>query len=447
MVPAERKLALTVSALEARLVQLPGAFHLCEGERQFWGALPDREERRLDPVAELSFGDRAGDSAAATGADSRSSAFPAVDRGVRQADDFPEWVGALPYEAFRRLERQGGARADQRPSPEWLEPRWCRYAAVVENAADGLRVRGRDRPSVDGLIDALFSVKDLAHRREVRLELLQPVEAGEIHEQRVRRALEAIARGDLYQVNLARRFSYRAEGHPLDILRSLGTRGTAPYAAAISWGEDGLVSLSPELFLDVMPDGRVRTRPIKGTRPRTGNPRLDALAAAELDACEKERAELAMVIDIERNDLGRLAEVGSVRLSDGPSVVEYSTILHREAQVEARLRRGTSLSTLLQATMPSGSITGAPKVRAMDCIAELEAHRRGMYTGALGTVSHQGRLRLSMAIRVLTLKDGLGHYFSGGGIVADSDPAREVEETLWKVAPLAAANRPRAEHS
>lgn len=436
MVPAERELPLTVSALEALLVQLPGAFQLCEGERQFWGALPDRVSRHLDPLAGLTFGQLAGGPAAAAQLDALTEDFRVAAGKSAREDDFPEWVGVLPYEAFRGLERRGGAEADRRPRPEWVLPKWCRYPAVVERGPSGLRVRGQDRRAVERLVDALLSRAGDALRRTPRLELLQPVEESEVHERRVLRALEAIARGDLYQVNLARRFSYRAEGHPLDILRSLGKRGAAPYAAALSWGEHGLVSLSPELFLDVLPDGLVRTRPIKGTRPRTGDAERDARAAAELDACEKERAELAMVIDIERNDLGRLAVVGSVRLSEAPSVVEYPTILHREAQVEARLRAGTSLEALLLATMPSGSITGAPKVRAMEWIAELEAHRRGIYTGAIGTLSHHGRLRLSMAIRTLTLKKGHGHYFSGGGIVADSDPAREVEETLWKVAPL-----------
>jgi para-aminobenzoate synthetase component 1 len=182
----------------------------------------------------------------------------------------------------------------------------------------------------------------------------------------------------------------------------------------------------------------VVTRPIKGTRPRSADPRKDARLRGELDTSEKERAELAMIIDIERNDLGRLAVAGSVKLVEAPHVVSHPTVHHREAAIAAQLRPGVSRSELITTMMPSGSVTGAPKIAAMELIAELEATRRGLYTGALGYISRSGRLRLSMAIRVLTMSGGQAHYYTGGGIVADSDPAQELEETIWKAEQLRA---------
>jgi anthranilate/para-aminobenzoate synthase component I len=160
---------------------------------------------------------------------------------------------------------------------------------------------------------------------------------------------------------------------------------------------------------------------------------------AALDADPKERAELAMVIDVERNDLGRIAVPGSVELIGRPRVITRGTVHHREATLRARLRPGLGRADLVRAMLPSGSVTGAPKVRAMEVIAALEAERRGLYTGALGAVFGDGTLRLSMAIRTLTVRDGEGHYFAGGGIVADSDPVRELEETRWKALQLGVA--------
>lgn len=257
-----------------------------------------------------------------------------------------------------------------------------------------------------------------------------------MHEQRVAAALDCIARGQLYQVNLARRFTFSCKGNPLSLLSALGPMAAAPFAAALDFGDVQVVSTSPELFLDLLPSGKVTTRPIKGTRPRAVAPDEDERQRVELDRSEKERAELSMVIDIERNDLGRICEPGSVVMSQAPHVVSHPTVHHREATVEGQLLPNVSKTTLIETMMPSGSVTGAPKSAAMDLIARLEAHRRGLYTGALGTILAGGRMRLSMAIRVLTIKDGEAHYFAGGGIVADSDPHQELQETNWKAEQL-----------
>ncbi len=300
---------------------------------------------------------------------------------------------------------------------------------MAEISDRGVRVVGDDAREVDRLARSLSQAP---RRRGCEISAAEAPEPGAVHAQRIRAALELIARGELYQVNLARRFRFRVEGHPLAQLERMTRRARAPYAALIRCGEVDVVSTTPELLLRLEPSRRLLTAPIKGTRPRGRDARSDALLAAELEADPKERAELAMIIDVERNDLGRVATTGSVRLLGAPRVVTHPSIHHRVARVAARLRPELGRSELLEAMLPSGSVTGAPKIRAMDAIAELEAHRRGLYTGAFGVLSHDGGLQLAMAIRTLTVRDGEGHYFAGGGIVADSDPDREVEETLWK---------------
>ncbi|HEX3854674.1 MAG TPA: anthranilate synthase component I family protein [Polyangiaceae bacterium] len=344
----------------------------------------------------------------------------------------PRWVGLMPYEARRELERAG--HGGQRAAPHLLEPHWVRYAAVAVVAADGVRVVGEDQARVRELAARLRGPARSA--AAVSLAPFGAFEAPELHRLRIRRALEHIRAGDLYQVNLARRFDFQVRGAPWHVLARMLERGPSPYAAAFSWGALDVISVSPELFLSTDACGSILTSPIKGTRPRGSSAEGDAALARELDADPKERAELTMVLDVERNDLARLAVPGSVRLTVPPHVEAHGTVLHRVATLRAQLRPEVSRTELLHRMLPSGSVTGAPKVRAMDLIAELEAERRGLYTGAFGYLAHDGTLELGMAIRTLTVREGQGHYFAGGGIVADSDPEREVQETLWKAEAL-----------
>lgn len=401
---AQRSLGVDGERLRRNLTRLPGAFWLRDEGRVFAGAFPDARSDAIDPEPDLD--------------------------SCWEESSLPRWIGMLPYEAFRFWERKGLS-DDQRPPPLVGAPSWLRYPAVVEIGAGESWVVGRDEASIDRLATAVSQAPS-AEKENCRLELAEPLEDEELHCRRIETALGHIQRGDLYQVNLARRFSFEAVGHPLTLLEAMGKRGQAPYGAAIDAGDFQVVSTSPELFLSLDTQRNVSTRPIKGTRPRHSSPEKDRQLAAELDASEKERAELAMVIDVERNDFGRLALPGTVQMTAPPAVVTHPLVHHREATIVARLRSDVSRCELLKATMPSGSVTGAPKVRAMELIRQLEAHRRGLYTGALGYLTHAGELRLSMAIRILVKKGERAHYFAGGGIVADSDPHREVEETLWK---------------
>ncbi|MGD0089674.1 MAG: anthranilate synthase component I family protein [Planctomycetota bacterium] len=256
----------------------------------------------------------------------------------------------------------------------------------------------------------------------------------------VGRALDYIAAGDIYQVNLAQRFTVPWALPPEALYWRLRQQSPAEYGAflgsALVGNGQTLCSISPELFLRLR-RGEVETRPIKGTRPRgwAGGPD-DATARRELEASAKERAELNMIVDLERNDLGRVCEYGSVRVVTPGQIEELPTVFHRVATVTGRLRGCCGAVDLLQAAFPGGSVTGAPKIRAMEIIAELEPVRRGPYCGAIGWLGLDGDMDLSIAIRTALCDGprGLAHYHAGSGIVADSGPEQEFEETLHKTA-------------
>jgi anthranilate/para-aminobenzoate synthase component I len=356
---------------------------------------------------------------------------PALVRGVAGGPlaAAPRWIGLLPYECRRSLERAGLARSPEDRAPPLLEhPLWLRYGAVACIAED-VRVVGDDPSAVAELARL---VKRDGRGGRVRVEARAHPEPDDTHRARISRALELILEGEIYQVNLARRFDFLVQGRALDLLERLTRLARAPYAAAFDVDGLTVAASSPELFLDLNRAGRMITLPIKGTRPRGRDAVADRALVADLDRDPKERAELSMVVDVERNDLGRVARTGSVRVPGAPRVTTYGSVHHRVARVEAQIRPSVSREALLEAMLPSGSVTGAPKIRAMEVIGMLEAVRRGLYTGALGYLSHDGSLRLAMAIRTLVAKDGLGHYFSGGGIVLGSEPSKEVEETRWK---------------
>ncbi len=248
----------------------------------------------------------------------------------------------------------------------------------------------------------------------------------------VRRVVEYIAAGDIYQANFTQRFEGRVACAAADLYLGLRRRNPAPFAAYLDCGEGrAVLSSSPERFLKLR--GRdVETRPIKGTRPRGSTPDDDPARAEELMASAKDAAELAMIVDLERNDLGRVAEYGSVRVAEARALEAYPTVFHLVATVTGRLAGGKDGVDLLKAAFPGGSITGAPKVRAMEIIDELEPTARSVYTGAMGYIDLSGDLDLSIVIRTILYDNGRVTYQTGGGIVADSDPEAEYAECLAK---------------
>ncbi len=256
----------------------------------------------------------------------------------------------------------------------------------------------------------------------------------------IARIKDYIAAGDVYQVNLAQRFTAPlAPGDtPAALHLRLRTRSPAPFAAYLDFGDHQIVSSSPERFLQK--NGPcLETRPIKGTRPRGDTPASDARLAAELAASAKDRAELLMIVDLMRNDLGRVCAPGTVCVDDPRRLETHPTVHHLVATISGRLAPGRGLPDALRAALPGGSITGAPKIRAMQIIAELEPHRRHVYTGALGWLGFNGDADLAVAIRTLACADGEARYHVGGGITWDSDPAAEYEETLAKGRAMQAA--------
>ena len=369
--------------------------------------------------------------------DTRASLDPEPSRelAARPFGEIPRWIGLLPYEARRSLERTPAD--DARSAPDLTQPLWRRYSTIVK-ITNQVEIIGDKPHAREELRERLLRGLQSAPRgpAALTLRLAAPPEPGAAHRARIVRALELIRAGEIYQVNLARRFELEVTGAPHDVLAALVRREPPPHALSVDWPELGVAMASPELFLRLEPGGRAFTRPIKGTRPRVSDPERDRELARGLDADPKERAELAMVIDVERNDLGRLAVPGSVRLSAPPAVESYASVHHRAATVEAELRPDVTRESLLLSLLPSGSVTGAPKIRAMEVIRDLEPARRGLYTGAAGFLREDGGLELGMAIRTVTLRAGRGAYYAGGGIVADSDPEREVEETLWKARAL-----------
>ena len=247
----------------------------------------------------------------------------------------------------------------------------------------------------------------------------------------VRRIRDYIASGDVYQVNLSRRARAAFEGDPVRLYHALRAGNPAPYGAYLDVGDLKILSTSPEQFLRKR--GRVlETRPIKGTRPRGDDPEADAANAEALRLSAKDRAELLMIVDLERNDLGRVAEFGSVAVAGMYHQERYARVIHQTARVQAQLAAGRDVFDAIRALFPGGSITGAPKVRAMELIEALEPTRRGVYCGSMGYIGFDGDAELNIAIRSLHLKNGMLDYQVGSGIVWDSDPEVEYQETMDK---------------
>ncbi|GAB2179672.1 aminodeoxychorismate synthase component I [Dongia sp. agr-C8] len=253
----------------------------------------------------------------------------------------------------------------------------------------------------------------------------------------VRRAIDYIEAGDIYQANITQRFQATLpQGFErIALYDELRRQNPATFAAFIDFGATALLSSSPERFLKVE-GGVIETRPIKGTRPRGGNPAQDAALGRELLASEKDRAENLMIVDLLRNDVGRVAKLGSVQVPVLIGLESYATVHHLVSVVTAVLDDGKSAVDLLQAAFPGGSVTGAPKIRAMEIIAELEPTERGPYCGAIGYLSAGGAMDTNIVIRTLLIDGGRISFQVGGGIVADSDPQAEWQESLTKAKAL-----------
>lgn len=255
----------------------------------------------------------------------------------------------------------------------------------------------------------------------------------------LRRIREYIYAGDIYQVNMTQRFKAKLNGlHPWAIYKRLMDVNPAPFAAYLNCGDHLVACSSPERFLKL--EGRkIETRPIKGTVRRGGTPQQDQANRDWLLHSEKNLAELAMIVDLLRNDIGRVCTPGTVQVKAFPEIESYASVHHLVATITGELDEDKSLIDLIQATFPGGSITGVPKIRAMEIIDELEPVTRGIYTGSIGYIGFNGIADLNIAIRTIIIKDDIAYIHAGGGITADSDEQEEYEESLLKASRLFAA--------
>lgn len=337
---------------------------------------------------------------------------------LRKLDSGAMWIGYISYDIAPWIERlPTRARRDRDWPIMWFAR--CDACAVYDGLTRTWSNLG-DCPKVVGPQQHAFDAGPL-----------EPMLARRDYESRVGRVKDYIAAGDVFQVNLSQRFTADFRGNPRALYERLTETSPAWYGAYLEIDDrHTIASISPELFLDVR--GRnVVTRPIKGTRPATASP-------DELRDSAKDAAELHMIVDLLRNDLGRVCAFGSIDVKE-PRVIEtHPTVHHGVATVTGTLHDRYGLADLLRATLPGGSITGAPKVRAMQIIDELEPVRRGPYCGAIGFI-HGDRACFNIAIRTLLLEDNQLDLHVGGGIVADSDPAAEYEETLVKAEAMKAA--------
>lgn len=244
--------------------------------------------------------------------------------------------------------------------------------------------------------------------------------------------------GDVYQINFSKRYDTAFDAEPVELFGWQNEHNPSPYSAYMSFGEFAIVSTSPEMFVTIVGD-RISTKPIKGTRKFIkGDEKANRKHYHDLLCCEKEKAELNMIIDLERNDLGRVCVPGTIKVSQSRTIEQYATVYHGVATVDGQLKNGVNFCDVLRAMFPGGSITGAPKIRAMEIIDELEPTQRGVYTGCIGYIGADGNTCLNIAIRTIVVKSGKAYFQAGGGIVADSNAEFEWQECLTKARAMAA---------
>jgi para-aminobenzoate synthetase component 1 len=359
------------------------------------------------------------------------------------ATDLPFCGGAIGYFGYdlaRRIERLPARARDGERIPDMAIGIYD-WAVIVDHAERRSWLVGQGRDADTDIkwddLRRLFSASR-EERARAPLRIAPPV-VSNLTRAAYARAFGRIKRyiedGDCYQVNLAQRFSARATGDPWPAYQALRVINPAPFAAYLSTPYAHILCASPERFLKVR-NGRVETKPIKGTRPRAGHARLDAELAERLRTSPKDRAENVMIVDLLRNDLSKNCRPGSVRVPKLFDVESFATVHHLVSTVTGELAPGRDAIDLLRGAFPGGSITGAPKLRAMEIIEELEPDRRGVYCGAIGYIGYDGAMDLNIAIRTMVLSRGEIRFWAGGGIVADSTLEDEYQETFDKAAAM-----------
>ena len=343
-------------------------------------------------------------------------------------------VGYLSYDYGRRLEKIPELCSDDRSIPD-MQFKLYDGVAALNHDSGVLYLIGHDfQVDADSVLERLRSIVedpcDVSCTHARRSEWVWNLSKQEFFTA-VERVRDYIASGDVYQVNLSRRARCSFEGDSIELYRALRRGNPAPYGAYLGLDDWQIISTSPEQFLRKR-GSSLETRPIKGTCPRGADKEADHQQEAALRDSEKDRAELLMIVDLERNDLGRVAEFGSVRVEGLYKLEHYARVIHQTARIHATLRSDKDIYDTLVSLFPGGSITGAPKIRAMEIIEELEPSRRGVYCGSIGYIGFDGDAEFNIAIRSLHLKGGFLDYQVGGGIVWDSLPEAEYQETIDK---------------
>jgi anthranilate synthase component 1 len=471
-VPVERRLTVAdpFAAYRRARDQSGGIYLETTGGQAGWGYFGVDPVRRLTVGADAVLLDRERDAdgaAASAGPSSDDSPTLAALDGLLDRESLARGdcsvpypcgaLGWLSYDTVRELETLPGDADDDRGLPRlelavydalvaWEEPRdgetTLRITACprVERPGDPGRAYERGLERANALRDRIRDGDPGVGAPPVEADAARfESDAGRAaYAERVRRVKEYVRAGDTFQANVSHRLSAPAAVHPVEAFDALRDVNPAPYSGLVELRGADLVSASPELLLDVDGD-RVATEPIAGTRPRSDDRDADRALERELRTDEKERAEHAMLVDLERNDLGKVCAPGSVTVSEYRRVDRYAEVMHLVSLVEGRLREDADVADAVAAAFPGGTITGAPKPRTMAIIDELESTRRGPYTGSIAAFGFDGRATLNIVIRTLVRHGEQYHLRVGAGVVHDSDPEREYEETMDKARALLTA--------
>lgn len=360
-----------------------------------------------------------------------------------RVDGIPPFQGGLAgyfgYEFGARFERLPATAAAAPATPDILLGLYDTVIAwdhaqqsawLITAELGGSRTASARADTVLQLLHGAAATRELASNAAPPLASMSNFSRAE-YENAVERVREYILAGDVFQVNLSQRFTVATTDDPLRIYKRLRVLSPASHAAFFDAGDHQVLSASPERFLRLEGE-MLETRPIKGTRRRESDDDADRRAIDDLMSSEKDRAENVMIVDLMRNDLSRVTKPGTVEVTELAVLESHPTVHHLVSTVRGRLAASRDAFDVVAATFPGGSITGAPKVRAMEIIAELEGVRRGVYCGSLGYLAASGDMELSIAIRTIVLADGIAYAAAGGAIVADSDPGAEYDETLAK---------------
>ncbi len=361
-------------------------------------------------------------------------------------------VGYLGYEAVTRFEELPSPDSDPLGLPESLFM-FVDTMLVFDHVTHKIKILSLVRLNGDiekSYQSAVEKIDDLADRLSQPLEDIRHTNAGaptgndsrlssnfsrDEFEAVVLKIKQYITEGEAIQVVPSQRLSQPTDAAPFEIYRALRTINPSPYMFFLDFTDFHIIGASPEILVRVE-DGMVMTRPLAGTRPRGKSPSEDAMLEQELRSDEKERAEHIMLVDLGRNDIGRVSEPGTVEVSELMDVERYSHVMHLVTHVQGRLRHDMDALDALRACFPAGTVSGAPKIRAMEIIAEVEPEKRGPYAGAAGYFSFSGNMDMAIAIRTMVMTGGIAYVQAGGGIVYDSVPEREYEETMNKARAL-----------